>query len=140
MGEIRSETLNEKKHASYVANYAANREAIKEKSRAYYAVNREAIKEKSCAYQAANREAIKEEKRCVAEHSTRKYSVANRDARDTEWLTEVELAAWLHVSRAKLQWDRARVQGPPFVRLGHCVRYNRAMVAAWLAERIEGGS
>lgn len=50
----------------------------------------------------------------------------------SEWLTDVELAAWLKVSRVKLQQDRQRGRGAPYVKIGRAVRYRLADVEAWL--------
>jgi predicted DNA-binding transcriptional regulator AlpA len=46
--------------------------------------------------------------------------------------SEGELARQLKISRGALRkWRRAR-QGPRFLRLGKCIRYLDADVAAWL--------
>lgn len=47
-------------------------------------------------------------------------------------LTEVELADRIRVAVATLRRWRWSGGGPPFVRLGRCVRYDPAHVRAWL--------
>lgn len=59
---------------------------------------------------------------------------------DDAYLTDVELAQWLRVSRIKLQQDRSRGLGPPYVRIGRAVRYHVGAVRAWLASQSVGGA
>jgi excisionase family DNA binding protein len=53
-----------------------------------------------------------------------------------EYLTDPQVAEWLHVdSRTTLRW-RTDGGGPPFVRVGaRRILYRRADVEAWLAAR-----
>lgn len=57
-----------------------------------------------------------------------------------ELLTENEVAAWLRVTPAKLQRDRWKGVGAPFVRVGRAVRYVREAVEAWLQAHAVGGA
>ncbi len=50
----------------------------------------------------------------------------------TELLTEQQLAAVLHVKVKSLQAWRSRGGGPPFVKLGRCVRYRLEDLEAFL--------
>ena len=57
---------------------------------------------------------------------------------DDHLLKEAELAVELHVPPSRLA--KARMIGdpdaaPPYIKLGHLVRYRRGDVRAWLAER-----
>ena len=47
-------------------------------------------------------------------------------------LTESELSARIRVAVATLRRWRWSGGGPPFVRVGRCVRYDAAHVRAWL--------
>lgn len=52
------------------------------------------------------------------------------------WIDDKRLAAWLGLSRVRLQALRRTPHGPPFVRVGkRAVRYNTDEVRAWLAAR-----
>ncbi len=46
-----------------------------------------------------------------------------------------EAAAFLKVSLSWLAKARATNEGPPFVRIGRCVRYSRAALLRWLKSR-----
>ncbi|WP_414713683.1 helix-turn-helix transcriptional regulator [Sphingomonas sp.] len=50
-----------------------------------------------------------------------------------ELLTTDELAA--ETKTPKSRWDKARLtgDGPPFIKIGHLVRYRRSDVRAWLS-------
>jgi predicted DNA-binding transcriptional regulator AlpA len=52
---------------------------------------------------------------------------------DDELMTTEELAAMTKTPPSR--WNKARLTGdsPPFVKLGHLVRYRRSDVLAWLA-------
>ena len=50
-------------------------------------------------------------------------------------LTESELAARIRIAVATLRRWRWSGGGPPFVRVGRCVRYDAADVRAWLGGR-----
>ena len=50
-------------------------------------------------------------------------------------LTTDELADKLDVSPRTLQDWRHRGEGPPFVKLGDCVRYKWSAVEQWMADR-----
>jgi predicted DNA-binding transcriptional regulator AlpA len=55
-------------------------------------------------------------------------------------MTAEEVAAWLRVPVATLYaWRYRGHQGPPSGRVGKFVRYRRADVECWLADRIDGG-
>jgi predicted DNA-binding transcriptional regulator AlpA len=43
-----------------------------------------------------------------------------------------EAAAFLKVSLSWLAKARAAGEGPPFIRIGRCVRYNKAALLRWL--------
>ena len=51
------------------------------------------------------------------------------------FLDERELATELRVARITLQAWRRRKHGPPFVRVGRRIRYQRSAVDAWLRSR-----
>jgi predicted DNA-binding transcriptional regulator AlpA len=46
-----------------------------------------------------------------------------------------ETAAFLKVSLSWLAKARAMKEGPPFVRIGRCVRYSKAALLRWLKSR-----
>jgi predicted DNA-binding transcriptional regulator AlpA len=54
---------------------------------------------------------------------------------DDELLTTEDLAAMTKTPPSR--WNKARLTGdsPPFVKLGHLVRYRKSDVLAWLAAR-----
>src|SRR5262245_14045550 len=54
---------------------------------------------------------------------------------DQEWWTTGELARRLKVSKSSLEHWRSYGGGPSFYRVGQQVRYSRASVEAWLANR-----
>jgi len=55
---------------------------------------------------------------------------------ERQLLSQLEVAAWLQVSCRTLEaWRRRADAGPPFVRVGRCVRYNAEAVEAWIAAR-----
>jgi predicted DNA-binding transcriptional regulator AlpA len=46
-----------------------------------------------------------------------------------------DTAAFLKVSLSWLAKARATKEGPPFVRIGRCVRYSKAALFRWLKSR-----
>lgn len=52
-----------------------------------------------------------------------------------EFLTTKEVAAILRISRRSLENLRWRGGGPPYFKIGHCVRYGRKQLDEWIAER-----
>jgi predicted DNA-binding transcriptional regulator AlpA len=55
------------------------------------------------------------------------------------WIDDRKLAAWIGLSRVRLQALRRTPHGPPFVRVGkRAVRYSTDAVRAWLATRAGG--
>jgi len=46
-----------------------------------------------------------------------------------------ETAAFLKVSLSWLAKARATDEGPPFIRIGRCVRYRKAALLRWLKSR-----
>jgi predicted DNA-binding transcriptional regulator AlpA len=60
---------------------------------------------------------------------------------EQKFIDDRELARRLGVSRGTLQlWRSAgREDTPPYVRIGHAVRYDWAEVTAWLKTRRVGG-
>jgi hypothetical protein len=46
-----------------------------------------------------------------------------------------ETAAFLKVSLSRLAKARATDDGPPFIRIGRCVRYSKAALLRWLRSR-----
>ncbi len=50
-------------------------------------------------------------------------------------LTELELSARIRVAVATLRRWRWSGDGPPFVHVGRCVRYDPAHIRAWLDSR-----
>jgi excisionase family DNA binding protein len=60
--------------------------------------------------------------------------------RHTIFYSTAELAEMLGLSAVTLEkWRTSRV-GPPFLRLGRCVRYRREDVDAWLVARLQSNS
>lgn len=53
-----------------------------------------------------------------------------------ELLTEQQAAALLHVSVKSLQGWRSRGGGPPFIKLGRCVRYALADLEAFVQDAV----
>lgn len=51
------------------------------------------------------------------------------------WLDTHAAAAYLSVTRKQLEHWRSAGGGPPFSRIGRHVRYQRAVLDAWMAER-----
>jgi len=52
------------------------------------------------------------------------------------WIDDRKLAAWIGLSRARLQALRRTPHGPPFVRVGkRAIRYSTDAVRRWLATR-----
>jgi len=62
----------------------------------------------------------------------------------SEFLDEDQLAKWLGLSKACIQRWRYTAQGPRFLKLGTgkhaAIRYRRADIESWLAERAVGGA
>jgi predicted DNA-binding transcriptional regulator AlpA len=56
------------------------------------------------------------------------------------WLTDVEVAQVTGMSLAWVRRQRLLDDGPPYRRLGGCVRYDPAELRAWLACRPGGGN
>ncbi|MHC2676814.1 putative DNA-binding transcriptional regulator AlpA [Bradyrhizobium diazoefficiens] len=54
----------------------------------------------------------------------------------TEYLTTVEAAAYIKLSRQYLELARHRGdgKGPPFIKLARAVRYRRSALDAWMAK------
>lgn len=52
---------------------------------------------------------------------------------DDELISDVTLAAETQTPQSRWQKARLTGDGPPFVKLGHLVRYRRGDVRAWLA-------
>jgi len=52
-----------------------------------------------------------------------------------ELLTISQAAAYLNVPVATLRWWRTEGAGPPAVKLGRHLRYDKAEVDRWVAER-----
>jgi predicted DNA-binding transcriptional regulator AlpA len=50
-------------------------------------------------------------------------------------LNEIELSELLSISLAAIRKWRTERRGPPYLKLGACVRYRLADVEAWLASR-----
>ena len=50
-------------------------------------------------------------------------------------LTPEAAAAYMMVTVRQLAYWRGAGSGPPFVKIGRCVRYRREAVDAWLAAR-----
>ena len=54
---------------------------------------------------------------------------------DTELIRDFELAEWLNVKRSTLSRWRLRGWGPPFIKVGKCVRYKVSDVKEYLEKR-----
>lgn len=54
---------------------------------------------------------------------------------EPELLTDDDVSAITQVKTGTLAAWRSRRQGPPFFRMGRCVRYRRADIEAWLATK-----
>lgn len=54
---------------------------------------------------------------------------------DDELLTDLHLAQETHTPQSRWQKARLTGEGPPFIKIGHLVRYRRADVRAWLASQ-----
>lgn len=52
-----------------------------------------------------------------------------------QYLNETELSELIRVHRRTAARLRAEGTGPPFVKFGGSIRYRRAAVDAWIAER-----
>jgi predicted DNA-binding transcriptional regulator AlpA len=58
-----------------------------------------------------------------------------RMAMQKAFLNEIELSELLSISLAAIRKWRTERRGPPYLKLGACVRYRLADVEAWLASR-----
>lgn len=58
----------------------------------------------------------------------------------SDLMKEREVAELLRVTRQTLSRWRADEAGPPFIQVEGSIRYSRAAVDAWLAERTLGGT
>lgn len=56
------------------------------------------------------------------------------DVDDHRLLTEIQAADFLRLSSRTLQAWRCQRVGPPFVRVGRAVRYQRSALVSWTAE------
>lgn len=54
---------------------------------------------------------------------------------DDELITDVILGAETHTPTSRWQKARLTGDGPPFLKIGHLVRYRRGDVRAWLASQ-----
>lgn len=54
---------------------------------------------------------------------------------DDELLTDLHLAQETHTPQSRWQKARLTGEGPPFIKIGHLVRYRRGDVRAWLASQ-----
>ena len=54
------------------------------------------------------------------------------DQRDDELLTDLHLAQETHTPQSRWQKARLTGDGPPFIKIGHLVRYRRRDVRDWL--------
>lgn len=68
--------------------------------------------------------------------SHRSSEELNRTSPD-EWMTQVELADWLKISRTTV-WRLIRKGGIPVHRIGRTVRVRRSDVERWLVEEGDG--
>jgi len=55
------------------------------------------------------------------------------------FLTDREVASWLHVSVAAVRRWRFLNIGPKFIKIGSAVRYDPSAVERWIASRPSGG-
>ncbi len=53
---------------------------------------------------------------------------------DDTLLTTAELCLWLRRSKQWAEIGRSKGYGPPFVKIGHAVRYRKADVLQWLRQ------
>jgi predicted DNA-binding transcriptional regulator AlpA len=65
----------------------------------------------------------------------RSFAVGNAVEFSDVLLEPSEAAAFLKVSISWLAKARATNDGPPFVRIGRCVRYSKAALLRWLKSR-----
>jgi hypothetical protein len=65
----------------------------------------------------------------------RSFVVGNAMEFSDVLLESSEAAAFLKVSISWLAKARATNDGPPFVRIGRCVRYSKAALLRWLKSR-----
>jgi predicted DNA-binding transcriptional regulator AlpA len=65
----------------------------------------------------------------------RSFAVGNAMEFSDVLLEPSEAAAFLKVSISWLAKARATNNGPPFVRIGRCVRYSKAALLRWLKSR-----
>jgi predicted DNA-binding transcriptional regulator AlpA len=65
----------------------------------------------------------------------RSFAVGNAMEFSDVRLEPSEAAAFLKVSISWLAKARATNDGPPFVRIGRCVRYSKAALLRWLKSR-----
>jgi hypothetical protein len=65
----------------------------------------------------------------------RSFAVGNAMEFSDVLLEPSEAAAFLKVSISWLAKARATNDGPPFVRIGRCVRYSKAALLRWLKSR-----
>jgi predicted DNA-binding transcriptional regulator AlpA len=65
----------------------------------------------------------------------RSFAVGNAMEFTDVLLEPSEAAAFLKVSISWLAKARATNDGPPFVRIGRCVRYSKAALLRWLKSR-----
>jgi predicted DNA-binding transcriptional regulator AlpA len=65
----------------------------------------------------------------------RSFAVGNAMEFTDVLLEPSEAAAFLKVSISWLAKARATNDGPPFVRIGRCVRYSKATLLRWLKSR-----
>jgi predicted DNA-binding transcriptional regulator AlpA len=65
----------------------------------------------------------------------RSFVVSNAMEFSDVLLESSEAAAFLKVSISWLAKARATNDGPPFVRIGRCVRYSKAALLRWLKSR-----
>lgn len=59
-------------------------------------------------------------------------------ARDSPFIDEKQLCAYLGISSVTATKWRASAAGPPFIKVGRLVRYRRTDVEAWLLSRTIG--
>jgi predicted DNA-binding transcriptional regulator AlpA len=56
-----------------------------------------------------------------------------------EWLTTESLGDMLNIPLATIRHWRYVGTGPAYVKLGRAVRYSKAVVERWIADRSRGG-
>lgn len=59
---------------------------------------------------------------------------------EPDLFSELETARRLSIQRSTLRHWRLTGDGPPFVRLGRMIRYDRRAVFAWIAARTSDGA